>query len=68
MSTLKKCGRLSPVAHGDSLPAAGILSRPLLKRELSTRQLGDGSNSSSTSVDAAAAAQRSRQLAATAAN
>lgn len=26
MSTLKKCGRLSPVAHGDRLPAGGILT------------------------------------------
>jgi len=28
MSTLKKCGRLSPLAHRDCLSAAGILALP----------------------------------------
>jgi hypothetical protein len=47
MSTLKKCGRLSPLAHGDCLSAAGILGIAHLLDTSSTRR--------------AAAAQRSRQ-------
>jgi hypothetical protein len=48
MSTLKKCGRLSAVSHGDRLAATGILSDRRIEQQKAGRRC--------------CAAQRSRQL------